>query len=95
MTLFELIMYLLIAGVCGAVARAIGGGTRGGFVVSVLVGFLGAVVGMTVARTFHLPTFVAVAIGGHAFPIVWSIIGGFILVAAAHALMRPTFRHWR
>lgn len=95
MTLFELVIYLVIAAVCGAVARAFAGGTRGGFVVSVLVGFLGAVLGMTVARTFHLPTFVAVAIGGHSFPIIWSIIGGIILVAAAHALMRPTYRYWR
>jgi hypothetical protein len=42
---------------------------------------------MTLARTLHLPPFVAVAIEGHSFPIVWSIIGGFVLVAGAHALI--------
>jgi uncharacterized membrane protein YeaQ/YmgE (transglycosylase-associated protein family) len=94
MTLLELIVYLVIAGICGAIARAIGGGTRGGFVVSVLVGFLGAFVGVTLARAFHLPTFVGVAIGGHSFPIVWSIVGGFVLVAGAHALMRQRVRRW-
>jgi uncharacterized membrane protein YeaQ/YmgE (transglycosylase-associated protein family) len=95
MTLLDLGVYLVVAGVCGAVARAIGGGTGGGFLMSVLVGFFGAIVGMCVARAFHLPTFVAVAIGGHPFPIVWSIVGGFVLVAGAHVLMRPRFRPWR
>jgi uncharacterized membrane protein YeaQ/YmgE (transglycosylase-associated protein family) len=95
MTLLELTLYLVIAGVCGAVARAFGGGTAGGFIVSVLIGFLGAVVGMCLARTFRLPTFLAVAVGGRTFPIVWSIVGGFVLVAGAHALMRPRYRPWR
>jgi uncharacterized membrane protein YeaQ/YmgE (transglycosylase-associated protein family) len=95
MTPLEIAVYLVIAGVCGAIARAFGGGTRGGFAVSVLLGFLGAVVGMCVARTFNLPTFIAVAIDGHSFPIVWSILGGSILVAGAHALMRPRHPYWR
>jgi uncharacterized membrane protein YeaQ/YmgE (transglycosylase-associated protein family) len=95
MTLLDLAVYLVIAGVCGAIARAFGGGTAGGFLVSILLGFLGAVVGMTLARTLHLPTFVTIAIGGRSFPIVWSIVGGFVLVAGAHALMRPRYRSWR
>jgi uncharacterized membrane protein YeaQ/YmgE (transglycosylase-associated protein family) len=96
MTLLDLMVYLVIAGICGAIARAIGGGTGGGFFMSILVGFVGAIVGMTLARELHLPPFVAVAIEGHSFPIVWSIIGGFILVAGAHVLMRrPGFRSWR
>ena len=42
MTLLELIVYLVIAGVCGAIARAVVGGTGRGFILSVLVGFAGA-----------------------------------------------------
>jgi len=95
MTLLEFIIYLVIAGVCGAIARAIAGGTGGGFVVSVLLGFLGAFVGTWIARMFHLPTLVVVAIAGHPFPIVWSVIGGLILVILAHGLTRPRFRYVR
>jgi uncharacterized membrane protein YeaQ/YmgE (transglycosylase-associated protein family) len=94
MTLLELVLYVLIAGICGAIARAIAGGTARGFVMSVLLGFWGAFVGMSVARALHLPTF-AVAIGGHSFPVVWSIVGAVVLVAIAHALMRPRFRYLR
>jgi uncharacterized membrane protein YeaQ/YmgE (transglycosylase-associated protein family) len=91
MTLLELVVYLVIAGVCGALARALAGGTPGGFVISVLLGFLGAFVGTWIARMMHLPVFVVVDIGGHPFPIVWSILGGLLLAALAHALVRPRY----
>ena len=91
MTIVEFIVYLVVAGVCGAVARALGGGTGGGFIVSILLGFLGAFVGTWLARLLHLPELISVAIGGHSFPILWSIVGGMLLVLLAHALMRPRF----
>jgi uncharacterized membrane protein YeaQ/YmgE (transglycosylase-associated protein family) len=91
MTLLEFVVYLVIAGVCGAVARALGGGTAGGFIISILLGFLGAFVGTWVARMLHLPELLIVAVAGHPFPIVWSVLGGLILVAIAHALTRPRF----
>ncbi|HEU5481274.1 MAG TPA: hypothetical protein VFU90_15620 [Candidatus Tumulicola sp.] len=95
MTLFEFVIYLVIAGVCGAIARSIAGGTGGGFIVSVLLGFLGAFVGTWIARMVHLPVLVVVDIAGHPFPIVWSIIGGFLLAALAHALVRPRYMYIR
>jgi uncharacterized membrane protein YeaQ/YmgE (transglycosylase-associated protein family) len=91
MTLLEFVVYLVIAGICGAIARAVGGGSRGGFVISILLGFLGAFIGTWLARQFHLPELVVVAIAGRPFPIVWSIIGGIILVALAHALTGPRY----
>lgn len=94
MTLVELIVYLVIAGVCGAIARAIAGGTGGGFVISVMLGFLGAFVGTWLAHLLHLPELLEIDIGRHPFPIVWSILGGMLLVALAHVLMRPAYR-WR
>lgn len=91
MTVLEFIVYCVIAGVCGALARAFAGGSRGGFVISLLVGFLGAFVGTWLARELHLPELLVVIIAGHPFPIVWSIVGGVVLVALAHALMRPRY----
>jgi len=88
MTLVELIVYLVIAGICGAIARALAGGTGRGFVISLLVGFLGAFLGTWLARRLNLPAVFVVAIDGHRFPIVWSIVGGIVLVGVAHALMR-------
>jgi uncharacterized membrane protein YeaQ/YmgE (transglycosylase-associated protein family) len=92
MTTLELIVYLVIAAVCGAIARSIAGGTAGGFILSILVGFLGAFVGTWLARMFRLPEVFAVNIGGHPFPIFWSILGGVALVALGQLLTRPSFR---
>jgi uncharacterized membrane protein YeaQ/YmgE (transglycosylase-associated protein family) len=95
MTLLEFGVYLVVAGICGAIARVIAGGSAGGFIISVLLGFLGAFVGTWIARMIHLPVFVVVDIGGRPFPIVWSILGGLVLAALAHALVRPRFIYSR
>ena len=56
-----------------------------------VVGFLGAFFGSWLARQFHLPGLWVVTIGGHPFPIVWSIVGAIILVAIANAVLRPMY----
>jgi uncharacterized membrane protein YeaQ/YmgE (transglycosylase-associated protein family) len=91
MTVLELIVYLVVGGVCGAIALAVAGGSAGGFVISMLVGFLGAFIGTWLAHQLHLPQLFVVTIGGRPFPIVWSIVGGILLVAVANLLMRPRY----
>lgn len=91
MSLLEVIVYLIIAGICGAIGGAIAGGTPGGFIVSVVVGFVGAYLGTWIARQLHLPELWVLTIGGHPFPIVWSIIGAIVLVAILNAIMRPIY----
>jgi uncharacterized membrane protein YeaQ/YmgE (transglycosylase-associated protein family) len=97
MSASEVIVYLVIAAFCGAVARVIAGGTTRGFILSVMVGFLGAFIGHWMARAFHVPALYSVVIGGHPFPIVWSILGGIALVVVGQILMRPSFHvgHWQ
>jgi uncharacterized membrane protein YeaQ/YmgE (transglycosylase-associated protein family) len=90
MTLLELVLYLVIAGVCGAIARAVVGGTGRGFIVSVLLGFVGAFFGTWLAHQLHWPPIFVITVDGHPFPIVWSIVGGIVLVAIAHLLTRPS-----
>lgn len=81
MTLLELLVLLLVAGVCGAVGQAIAGGTRGGCLVHVGLGFVGALLGTWLARGLDLPLIFALSVGGTDFPIVWSILGAALLVA--------------
>lgn len=94
MSVLEVMVFLFIAAMCGAVARAIAGGTGGGFIASVALGFLGAFVGTWLAHLLRLPELLEVDIGRHPFPIVWSILGALVLVALAHVLVRPVPR-WR
>ena len=88
MTLFDLLILLLVAGLCGALGQAITGFSRGGCLVSIALGFVGAVVGMWLARTMGLPELFAVRIGTTSFPIVWSIIGAALFVALLHLISR-------
>ena len=86
LTLTGLLVLLLIAGICGAIGRAIGGGTGGGFLVSIAVGFVGALLGTFIAHYMHLPELLVVRVDGRAFPILWSIIGASLFVALVHLL---------
>jgi uncharacterized membrane protein YeaQ/YmgE (transglycosylase-associated protein family) len=89
MTLLELFVLLLVAGVCGALGRAIVGSSRGGCLVSIAVGFVGAAIGIWLARTLKLPLLFTVDVGGTAFPLVWSIIGSTLFLALVHTAVRP------
>jgi len=81
MTLGQIILLLLVAGLCGALGQAIAGFSRGGCLVSIALGFVGAVLGTWLARVLGLPALFSMNIGGQAFPIIWSVIGAAVFVA--------------
>jgi uncharacterized membrane protein YeaQ/YmgE (transglycosylase-associated protein family) len=81
MTLTQLLILLLVAGVCGSIGRAIAGYSHGGCLVSIALGFIGAIVGTWIAGALHLPDLFLVHIGSESFPIIWSIIGSALFVA--------------
>jgi uncharacterized membrane protein YeaQ/YmgE (transglycosylase-associated protein family) len=86
-----LIILLIIAAVCGAIGKALGGGTRGGLIVSIVLGFIGALLGPWVAGMLNLPEPFMINISGHPFPVLWSIIGSALFVAIIHLVSR----RWR
>ncbi len=88
MTLIDLLVLLLIAGICGALGQAITGFSRGGCLVSIALGFVGAILGMWLSRQMGLPELFAIQIGTTSFPIVWSIIGSALFVAVIALLTR-------
>lgn len=88
MTLLDLLVLLLIAGLCGALGQAITGFSRGGCLVSIALGFVGALLGMWLSRQLGLPELFAVQIGTTNFPIIWSIIGAALFVAIISLLTR-------
>lgn len=88
MTLIGFVILLVIAAIAGSLGMAITGYSRGGCLFSAIVGFLGAFIGMWVARQFGLPELIPVTIEGETFPVVWSIIGSAILSILLGALVR-------
>jgi len=88
MTLLDFVILLLIAAVCGAVGQALAGYSVGGCITSILVGFVGAVIGTWIAGALGLPEFFAVNVGGRTFPIVWSVLGSALFVVVLALLTR-------
>lgn len=88
MDLVSLLVLLLVAGVCGAVGQAIAGYNLGGCLVSIALGFIGALLGVWIAGSLDLPEIFAINVGGRSFPIVWSIIGSALFVALLGLIRR-------
>jgi uncharacterized membrane protein YeaQ/YmgE (transglycosylase-associated protein family) len=88
MSLTSLLLLLVIAAVCGALGKAIAGSVRGGLIVSIALGFIGALLGPWVARALKLPEPFMLNIGGQPFPVLWSIIGAALFVAIIHLVSR-------
>jgi uncharacterized membrane protein YeaQ/YmgE (transglycosylase-associated protein family) len=87
-TLPGLILLIIIAAVCGSIGRAIAGDVRGGLIVSIALGFIGALLGPWFATQLKLSEPLVVHISGHPFGILWSIIGAAVFVAVIHLVSR-------
>jgi len=86
MTIGGILVLLLIAAVCGAIAQALVGYSRGGCMVSIALGFIGALIGWWLADLLNLPLLFQVNIQGQNFPVLWSIIGGALFVAVLNLI---------
>jgi uncharacterized membrane protein YeaQ/YmgE (transglycosylase-associated protein family) len=90
MTIIEFLVLLLIAGICGSIGQAIAGFSRGGCLVSIALGFIGALLGTWLAGLLNLPELFTIDVDGRRFPIIWSIIGSALFVAVIGLLTART-----
>lgn len=91
MTLVGFLVLLIIAAICGSIGQSLAGYDLGGCFVSIVVGFIGAYIGMWIAGKMGLPTIFAITIEGKPFPIVWAVIGS-ALFTLVMALLRGAVR---
>lgn len=90
MTLIGFFILLLIAAICGGIGQSIAGYDLGGCLVSIIVGFIGAYIGMWIAGKMGLPHFFEISVDGKPFPIIWAVIGSAIFTFII-ALLRRAF----
>lgn len=88
MTLWEILLFLLVAGLCGSIAQALVGYSHGGCLVSIVLGLIGALLGTYLARALGMGEVLAITIGGKTFPIVWTVIGASLFVALLSLISR-------
>ena len=90
MTITGLLVLLLIAAVCGGIGQSLAGYSLGGCLVSIVVGFIGAYIGLWIAGKMGLPHLFEITIDGKSFPVVWAIIGSTVFTLLM-SILRKTF----
>ena len=80
MTITEILPLILVAVIAANVRQVIYSYSLGGYLVSVIVGFIGAFFGIGIARLFGFPEMIPFIIRGETFPVMWSIIGSITLL---------------
>lgn len=90
MTFFGFLLLLLIASICGGIGQSLAGYNLGGCIVSIVVGFIGAYIGLWLAGKTGLPQFFTIHIDGKPFPVIWAIVGSALLTFIV-ALLRRIF----
>ena len=81
MTFLDIVVLLIVAGICGAVGQTISGFSGGGLLAAIALGFIGALLGLWLARLMDLPEPFTLDLGSVQFPIIWSIVGASLFVA--------------
>ncbi|MBC8144452.1 MAG: hypothetical protein H7X80_02635 [bacterium] len=81
MSLLQILLLLAIAAVCGGIGQSLVGYSVGGCLASIVVGLIGAYLGLVLATELGLPELWTLDIGGQPFPIIWSIIGSALFAA--------------
>ncbi len=94
MSILHLLVLLLVAGICGAIAEMVVGFSPGGFVVSIIVGVIGAYLGTILASYFNLPPFLTIKVGSQTIELVWAVLGSIVFLAVI-SLIRGTSRRRR
>ena len=92
MSLVGLLILLAIAFVAGSLGQALSGYSSGGCLLSIVVGFIGAVVGSWLGRQLGLPEPFNIMVDGESFPLLWSIVGSALLTGVLGFLSRS--RRW-
>jgi len=88
MSLSGLLILFLIAAICGGIGQSIAGYSMGGCLVSIAVGFIGALIGKWLAANLGFTMIFPVVIEGETFPILWSIIGSALFAIVVGLITR-------
>lgn len=94
-SLVEIIVWVIVAAICGGIGEAIAGYSPGGFFGSVIVGLIGAWLGTFLARSLGLPSLLSFTFNGVSIEIVWAILGAALFVFLLSLLRRRPIRRRR
>jgi uncharacterized membrane protein YeaQ/YmgE (transglycosylase-associated protein family) len=78
--LLQLSILLVIAGICAAIAQWVVGFSPGGFMLSIIIGVVGAYLGTSLADLLRVPPILPIHIGTVSFDLLWAVCGSLLLL---------------
>lgn len=88
MSFFSFLFLLLIAFITGVIGARLAGRRKLGCLPSIVLGFIGALIGTFIAQKLDLPLFPSIRFGSHAFPVIWAVLGAALFVAFLNLFSR-------
>ena len=86
LSLTQIIVWLVIALICGAVAQALLGYSHIGLLSATALGLLGALVGTWLASLLRLPSMLTINIFGVQAELLWCTVGAILVLALMQTL---------
>jgi uncharacterized membrane protein YeaQ/YmgE (transglycosylase-associated protein family) len=92
MSIGQVILYVVIAVLCGFAGQRLAGRSVGGFVVSLVVGLTGSMLGSYLAAWLRAPEPLRLRVGDQSIPFLWAIIGATLVTLAVSLVQRVSRR---
>ncbi len=90
MNWIDLLFILGVGIICGMIGQMTSGYARGGWIVHLGLGWVGAALGVYLSRVFNAPLIYNIKVQNTEFPVIWSLIGSVFLVAGIGFLVKPS-----
>ena len=81
LSLTQIVVWLVIALICGAVAQALLGYSHIGLLSATALGLLGALVGTWLASLLRLPSMLTISVFGVQAELLWCTVGAILVIA--------------
>ena len=92
MNWIDLLFIFVLGIICGTIGQLTSGYSKGGWIVHLGFGWVGAALGVYLSRLFNAPLVYNIKVQQTEFPVIWSLIGSVFLVAGVGLLVKPS-RH--
>lgn len=80
--MIKLLVLLVIAFFCGSVGAGLAGSSKKGCIASIVLGFIGALIGGWISRQVHVGDLLYI----RGIPVIWSIVGAALFVAVLNLI---------
>ena len=84
----ELLYISVVAVVCALLGLSTSRYSRGGLIVYLAFGFIGAFAGTWISRSMNFSNVPDLTIGATKFPVIWALVGAVLLVAVIGMIVK-------